>query len=96
MSIDNLKIDRSFILDVNDCEKNKSIVQNIVSMAHSLGLYVTAEGVEEESQLQFLRNSDCDYFQGYLFSKPLPKVDFGKVIGNLDNFDTNPIKHYIG
>lgn len=48
----------------------------IINMAHSLGLKVIAEGVEEEGQTHFLKNENCDYSQGYFYSRPMPEQDF--------------------
>lgn len=70
--IDQLKIDQSFIRDLQDHQDNNSIVKAIISMAHSLGLSVIAEGVETEFQSTLLRKMNCDEIQGYLISKPLP------------------------
>lgn len=74
--IDELKIDRSFLLEVPINNDDNSIVRAIIAMAHSLGQKVVAEGVEELEQLEFLRQHDCDIIQGYYYSKPLKKSDF--------------------
>lgn len=68
--IDNLKIDRSFIQD-HEIDENGEIVKTIVNLAKNLKMDVTAEGIEDELQLQNLRGLDCKYGQGYLFSRPL-------------------------
>jgi diguanylate cyclase (GGDEF)-like protein/PAS domain S-box-containing protein len=73
--IDYLKIDKSFIDDVDVKANNGAIARAIIAMAHSLGMRVIAEGVETESQLAFLMGEACDEIQGYLFSKPLPADD---------------------
>ena len=74
--IDELKIDRSFLLDVPANKDDNSIVRAIIAMAHSLGQMVVGEGVEEFAQLDFLKQHHCDIIQGYYFSKPLTKADF--------------------
>ncbi len=73
---DTLKIDRSFVQDVIHEEEDAALVTAIITMAHSLGLKVIAEGVEELEQLGFLKSHDCDYAQGYYFSKPVEKDAF--------------------
>jgi len=72
LHFDTLKIDRTFIQDIPDKEEDNSIVRAILSMAHALGMRVIAEGVESPEQREFLREEQCQYAQGYLFSKPLP------------------------
>lgn len=73
MNIDNLKIDRSFISKISTLEDKKVLTGDLISMAHKLGLVVVAEGVELQSQKQYLINNECDIMQGYLFSKPVPE-----------------------
>ena len=70
--IGEVKIDRSFVRHVPDDRDNCSIVTAVIEMAHSLGLKVVAEGVEDRRQLEFLRQRGCDVIQGYYFAKPLP------------------------
>jgi diguanylate cyclase (GGDEF)-like protein len=77
--IDKLKIDRSFVRDL-DCEVDASIVQAIISLAHSLRLKVVAEGVETAEQLKFLRSLGCDQYQGFHFSPPLPANQFAELL----------------
>ncbi|MGF6772787.1 diguanylate cyclase (GGDEF)-like protein/PAS domain S-box-containing protein [Paraburkholderia sp. GAS199] len=67
----NLKIDRSFVAGLPDHRDSIAITQAVVAMAHSLGMNVTAEGVETAAQAAFLRNIDCDKQQGYLYSRPV-------------------------
>ncbi|MBY9080838.1 EAL domain-containing protein [Paenibacillus sp. HN-1] len=76
MPIDRLKIDRSFVSEVMEDSNNAAIVSTITSMAHHLKLKVTAEGVENEDQLQFLRQQRCHEAQGYFFSKPIEAQEF--------------------
>lgn len=71
LPLNQLKIDQSFIRDI-DSSSDQVLVITIISMAHNLGLKVIAEGVENELQHQFLMHHDCDHFQGYLFSQPIP------------------------
>jgi len=70
-NFDVLKIDRSFIQDVLTNEKDSTLVNAIIAMAHGMGLEVVAEGVEEELHVCFLKERNCDYIQGYFFSRPL-------------------------
>ncbi|QDH22482.1 putative bifunctional diguanylate cyclase/phosphodiesterase [Saccharibacillus brassicae] len=76
MPIDRLKIDRSFVSEVMSGESDAAIVSTIASMAHHLKLKVTAEGVENEEQLAFLRTQRCHEAQGFLFSRPVPADRF--------------------
>jgi len=69
--IDGLKIDKTFVSRIDTHEDDRLLIGSILSMAHSLGLTVTAEGVETASQMDWLAENRCDYLQGYLFAKPL-------------------------
>ncbi|MCR4301108.1 MAG: EAL domain-containing protein [Sulfuricaulis sp.] len=71
-----LKIDQSFVRDIPRDEDDAAIASTIITMAHSLGLKVVAEGVETVEQLDFLRGHQCDAMQGYYFSKPLAPKQF--------------------
>ncbi len=71
LPIHSLKIDRSFVSEVDKDHSNASIVQAIIHMAHALELLTVAEGIETQEELQFLRALNCDRMQGYLFSKPI-------------------------
>ena len=81
---DILKIDMSFIRKIGENPKTKSIVHSIIGMAHEIGIKTVAEGVETEEQVSFLRQSGCDYIQGYYYSKPLPEEEF---VGFLEKAD---------
>ncbi|REL30399.1 putative bifunctional diguanylate cyclase/phosphodiesterase [Thalassotalea euphylliae] len=72
LPINTLKVDRSFVIDLATDNSDKAIVSAVISMAHELNLAVVAEGVEQESQLQFLLAHHCDFIQGFLFCQPLP------------------------
>jgi diguanylate cyclase (GGDEF)-like protein len=74
--LDELKIDRSFLNDIPNNADDAAIVGAIITMAHGLGLGVVAEGIERQEQLDFLRDRDCDEYQGYLLSKPILASDF--------------------
>jgi diguanylate cyclase (GGDEF)-like protein/PAS domain S-box-containing protein len=73
--IDTLKIDRSFIGQITTEEESLEIVRAITSLAHILNMDVTAEGVETKEQHEIIQKLDCEYVQGYLFYKPLPKEE---------------------
>jgi len=74
--IDILKIDQSFIRDIDPATGNGPIVDAVVAMGHSLGQRVVAEGIEHPYQLAFLRQHQCHEGQGFLFSKPLKAMEF--------------------
>jgi len=83
LPIEILKIDRSFVKDINGASSKKDggeIAQAIISLGHSLKMKVIAEGVEEESQLDFLKANRCDEAQGFLFAKPMPPEEFGLLL----------------
>jgi diguanylate cyclase (GGDEF)-like protein/PAS domain S-box-containing protein len=81
-----LKIDRSFIRDLQDDAEDAALVKAIITMAHTLTLEVIAEGVETQAQLAFLRALSCDLVQGFYLSKPLPADAFASLIKTWDGF----------
>ena len=81
LPLDELKIDRSFITEIQSAADHAPIVTAIVAMAHSLGLSVVIEGVETEPQLIFAKAQGCDEYQGYFFSKPVASDDFLALLG---------------
>ncbi|MEO4048227.1 EAL domain-containing protein [Pseudomonas sp. CAU 1711] len=76
LPIDVLKIDQSFVRDATSDPNDAEIIRAIVAMARSLNLELVAEGVEQQEQLDFLLQQGCHQYQGYLFSKPLPLLEF--------------------
>ena len=85
LPVDGLKIDKSFIDGLGEGTVNDAIVRLIVDFAHTLGLKVTAEGVENERQVASLTAMGCDMAQGFYFSKPLPSEAAGELVA------TNPL-----
>ncbi len=81
LPVDTLKIDRSFIITMLDDPNTMTLVQTIVSLAHSLKLAVVAEGVDPETQANILRLLRCDQMQGYLVSKPVPLPEITVLLG---------------
>lgn len=78
--VDTLKVDRSFIRDVATEPSGASVVASVSDIAHNLGLTAVAEGIGTREQLVFLSGCDCDFFQGYLFSKPLPAKAYAELL----------------
>jgi EAL domain-containing protein (putative c-di-GMP-specific phosphodiesterase class I) len=78
--IDKLKIDQSFLRDLERDPDDEAIVLAIIGMARRLGFKTIAEGVETQGQLDFLRAGQCDEVQGYFFSKPIPAAEFAAML----------------
>lgn len=76
MPLMELKIDKSFVMDILSSENDAGIVKATINLAHNLGLQVTAEGVENKDILSWLQEYGCDIAQGYHFNKPMPVNDF--------------------
>jgi diguanylate cyclase (GGDEF)-like protein len=72
---DKIKIDRSFVSELGTCEDSVAIIRAVTGLGRSLGMVTTAEGVENDEQLELLRREGCNQAQGYLFSKPRPASD---------------------
>ncbi len=79
--IDYIKIDRSFVTSITENESDKALAEAIIVMAHKLGIKTIAEGVETQQQLYLLLNFGCDYFQGFLYSMPVPRDEFRHFLG---------------
>ncbi len=82
--ITSLKIDRSFIRDIPDDENDVEISCAIIALAHNLGLSVVAEGVETETQAQFMAKQNCEFVQGFYFDRPMPLSAF---LGRVPSFE---------
>ena len=82
--VDVLKIDQSFVRDIERDAGGAAMVAAIISLAHELGLRVIAEGVETQQELDFLRARRCDEVQGYLYSRPVPAAEFVRTLDALD------------
>ena len=80
LPVQTLKIDRSFIITMLEDPDTMTLVQTIISLAHSLRLKVVAEGVDEEEQAKMLHVLRCDEMQGYLFSRPVPFDQMTKLL----------------
>lgn len=77
-----VKVDRSFVMDIPDDKDDMEITAAVIAMSHSLNYEVVAEGVETLEQLEFLKRCNCDYAQGYLFSRPLPREELESYCAN--------------
>lgn len=73
---DIVKLDRSLLTALDERSRDKALIASMLAMLHTLGFEVVAEGVETHGQAEFLRTNNCDYLQGYFFSRPLPPADF--------------------
>lgn len=78
--MDQLKIDRSFVVDIVTDPSAANIANSVIALAHRMQLKVVAEGVETEAQLGYLKKNHCDEMQGYYFSKPLPAEEFASLV----------------
>jgi diguanylate cyclase (GGDEF)-like protein len=88
--IDYLKIDQSFVLNLESDPDNLALCEAIIVMAHKLGLKVIAEGVENRKQSELLQGAGCDFGQGFLFSRPVPADDFEALLSNRNFAQVSP------
>ena len=79
-NIDYLKIDQSFVANIQSHASNMALCEAIIVMGHKLGMKVIAEGIETSEQLELLKSAGCDYGQGYYFSRPVPAAEFEKLL----------------
>lgn len=86
--VDTLKVDRSFINRIGNEGENAEIVQTIITLAASLNMEVVAEGIETAEQLDFLRHINCNFGQGYFYSRPVDSKNAGEMLGKLSDNNT--------
>ena len=79
-NFDIMKIDMSFVRQIETNTKTRSIIRFIIEMAHTMNIKIIAEGAETKEQVEFLRDNGCDYIQGYYFYKPMPEEEFVKLL----------------
>jgi len=95
LPINQLKIDQSFVRDIDTNQSDAIIVQTIIGMAKNFGFNVIAEGVETKAQRDCLERHGCMTYQGYLFSKPLLLIEFEKLISKAIKIDPSTSENYI-
>lgn len=87
LPVSTVKIDRSFVSRIVEEDKSREIVRSVISLVHRLGMRTVAEGVETPEQLHLLRSLECDFFQGFLFSRPMTLED---TVHYLDRLEDQP------
>jgi sensor c-di-GMP phosphodiesterase-like protein len=90
LHVDCMKIDKYFI-DKLDTDLDRSITSDIISVAHKLGHCTVAEGVEKETQLQYLKEHGCDKVQGFLISRPITEEDVVRFLENEEKMSWNAV-----
>lgn len=76
LKIDILKIDKGFLIQKEDKEKNRIILESITNLCHRLGIKTVAEGVETQEDINLMKELNCDQMQGYYYGKPMPLLEF--------------------
>ncbi|MHB1145730.1 MAG: putative bifunctional diguanylate cyclase/phosphodiesterase [Thiobacillus sp.] len=94
--VDRLKVDKSFVRDIDSDPDDAAIVRAIITLGHALGLKVVAEGVETSAHLEFLQLNGCDELQGYYFSRPVPAAGMEALLHGLANGQAAPDTHTAG
>ena len=79
IKVDALKLDRVFFIETEEDKRGKDIINSILHLAQNLHLQTISEGVEIRSQVEYLKEMDCDYIQGFVFAKPMPVNDFVEI-----------------
>ena len=90
LPIQTLKLDRSFVMDIETDPNDAQISSATLALAHGLGMSVCAEGVETDGQLRFLQDHQCDSYQGYLFSKPVSEAEMAQLLEVPDRYVQQP------
>jgi diguanylate cyclase (GGDEF)-like protein/PAS domain S-box-containing protein len=80
LPVDVVKLDREFIRNISKIGEDKVIIEYAINLIHRLNMDIVAEGIETKEQLDFLKKNNCDFGQGYLFSRPISKEDFEKLL----------------
>ena len=93
MSLDILKLDMEFVQNEIAKPAERSILNDIISMAHRMHLIVVAEGIETWEQAKFLEKMGCDYGQGYYFSTPMSAAEFEEFLKNQSVHNMTMLKH---
>jgi diguanylate cyclase (GGDEF)-like protein len=89
LPLDAVKVDRSFVRDIATNAQDRAIVLGVTTLGHTLGMRITAEGVEDGVQLEAIRLCGCDEYQGYHFSLPLPAAEFRALLENITPAEPN-------
>jgi len=90
-AVDKIKIDRSFVQNLDSSAASDAIVQAMVALAKAVGVEVTAEGVETNEQREFLRSVGCDQIQGFLMSRPLWPDQVERLLGMEEKLEPVPV-----
>jgi EAL domain-containing protein (putative c-di-GMP-specific phosphodiesterase class I) len=90
--MDTLKIDRSFVSNIDRDPEKREIARTIVGLARNLGMNVVAEGTETLAEVNFLRTLDCEYAQGYYFSRPVDSKQASLLVAEKRIFDLSPVE----